>query len=218
VDIYRWGGGLSRMCEGGGVVLLVDASPLIVFVKRRCSSTGCSRASPVRTISAALLAGYVSGLVLFFCVLRCSVHLWVAACGPRFLLFFPASFAFLFVAKDVFGQLKEFRKGLDAGDVSALPELHATAAGLKVQCVYRIMLPIPHDVLHALCRGSTTPCSIGMSHMGEYTCCSSVAFERPSENTLHFPVYLHSLPPSVFVEIAGARVRIGDWTALSIGP
>jgi hypothetical protein len=31
-----------------------------------------------------------------------------------------------------------------------------------------------------------TPCSIGMSHMAEYTCCSSVAFERPNENTFTF--------------------------------
>ncbi len=31
-----------------------------------------------------------------------------------------------------------------------------------------------------------TPCSIGMSHMAESTCCSSVAFERPNENTCTF--------------------------------
>jgi hypothetical protein len=29
-------------------------------------------------------------------------------------------------------------------------------------------------------------CSIGMSHMTEYTCCSSVAFEMPNENTFAF--------------------------------
>jgi hypothetical protein len=31
-----------------------------------------------------------------------------------------------------------------------------------------------------------TPCSIGMSHMAEYTCCSSVVLERPNENTFTF--------------------------------
>ncbi len=39
-----------------------------------------------------------------------------------------------------------------------------------------------------------TPCSIGMSHMAECTCCSSVAFERPNESTFTFtpPLKLHS--------------------------
>ena len=59
-------------------------------------------------------------------------YVHVSVCSPCPSVY-PASFAFLFVAKDVFGQLKEFRKGMDAGDVSALPELHATAAGLKVR-------------------------------------------------------------------------------------
>jgi hypothetical protein len=35
-----------------------------------------------------------------------------------------------------------------------------------------------------------TPCRIGMSHMAEYTCCSSVAFERPDENTFAFALRL----------------------------
>jgi hypothetical protein len=44
-----------------------------------------------------------------------------------------------------------------------------------------------------------TPCSIGMSHMAEYTCCSSVAFERPNEHTFTFtfsrsPVRIRFLP------------------------
>ncbi len=30
-----------------------------------------------------------------------------------------------------------------------------------------------------------TPCSIGMPHMTEYTCCSSCVFERPIEKILH---------------------------------
>ncbi len=43
----------------------------------------------------------------------------------------------------------------------------------------------------------TQPCSIGMSHMAEYTCCSSVAFERPNENTftLHYPPCLSPVAP-----------------------
>jgi hypothetical protein len=40
--------------------------------------------------------------------------------------------------------------------------------------------PLSHPVL------VHTPCSIGMSHMAECTCCSSVAFERPNENTFTF--------------------------------
>ncbi len=31
-----------------------------------------------------------------------------------------------------------------------------------------------------------TPCSIGMSRMADYTCCSSVAFDRPNEDTSPF--------------------------------
>jgi hypothetical protein len=35
-----------------------------------------------------------------------------------------------------------------------------------------------------------TPCSIGMSHMAEYTCCSSVASERPD-------IYISRVPASI---------------------
>jgi hypothetical protein len=34
-----------------------------------------------------------------------------------------------------------------------------------------------------------TPCSIGMSHLAEYACCSSVALERPNEITLTFSLH-----------------------------
>jgi hypothetical protein len=38
------------------------------------------------------------------------------------------------------------------------------------------------------CTCAHTHCSIGMSHMAEYICCSSVAFERPDENTPACPL------------------------------
>jgi hypothetical protein len=43
---------------------------------------------------------------------------------------------------------------------------------------------------------SLSTCSVGMSHMAEYACCSSVAFERPSEKTFTFTFSftLHHVP------------------------
>jgi hypothetical protein len=35
-----------------------------------------------------------------------------------------------------------------------------------------------------------TSCSIGMHHRAEYTCCSSVAFERPNENALTLTLHV----------------------------
>ncbi len=54
--------------------------------------------------------------------------------------------------------------------------------------LYLVRTPAPHHHHHHLVH---TPCSIGMSHMAEYTCCSSVAFERPNEHTIAFPLHLH---------------------------
>jgi hypothetical protein len=38
-----------------------------------------------------------------------------------------------------------------------------------------------------------TPCSIGMSHVAEFSCCSSVAFERPNKHTFTFKNLVQAL-------------------------
>ena len=72
---------------------------------------------------------------LYVCVCECVRMLFVCVCVQmqQYRLFkaLSMSYAFFFVAKEIRQQLDAFRKGLDAaGDVSALPEIHATAAGV----------------------------------------------------------------------------------------
>ncbi len=60
--------------------------------------------------------------------------------------------------------------------------------GWGLQCVATARRPYPNQLHPVLVH---TPCSIGMSHMAEYTCFSSLAFERSNESTFTFTLHLH---------------------------
>jgi hypothetical protein len=73
--------------------------------------------------------------------------------------------------------LRKKTGGLFVAQSSKAPKVRVCAVACTVteSCAACVLLAPVHN-----------PCSIGMSHMAEYTCCSSVAFERPSDFTLTF--------------------------------
>jgi hypothetical protein len=96
------------------------------------------------------------------------------------------------------------------------PWLVATSSCLRCRCV--AVTPASNVMHHTRNVAAAPHVDHGMSHMAEYTCCCSVAFERPNENTFtvcDFSPRPFSVPLLVQVSVRMARLN-DDWQNLDV--